>query len=287
MLKLANYISINKLCQKHNALDNIYFIFYNEFVKVSTDIPQSYPKVCSEDPIDEVLMTVLQNTKSNITVGLEGPITITDRIYERLRDMILHAELAPGDKLLPAQLSQLFGVSSTPIREALRLLEQANLVEITPHKGAIVRPILSAKQVDDLYRVRLTLEQLAIRQAASMGSEYRWEGLQQAVENYTQAVEKDDFENALMLDMRFHSLIVQASGNEILRDIFERLGNQIQILRRMDRGAIRRQQSLKDHQIILEALKRHDYKEAATALEEHILRGREHVIQVLSQLDHS
>lgn len=230
-------------------------------------------------------MSSLPNLKSNTTMGLEGPSTITERIYERVRDMILRAEIAPGEKLLPAQLSQMFGVSSTPIREALRLLEQTNLVEITPYKGAIVRPILSAKQVDDLYTVRLMLEQFAIRQVMSRMTDDRWEHLQQTVENYARAVEQDDFESALAMDMRFHSLLVQASGNEILQDLFARLENQIQIMRRMDRGAIRRQQSRQDHQVILDSLKRRDYDSALATLEEHILNGRKHVLEVLSQLD--
>ncbi len=218
-------------------------------------------------------------------IALQGPSTIAGRIYEQMRDMILRAEIAPGEKLPPTQLSQMFGVSPTPVREALRLLEQANLVEITPHRGAIVRPILSAKQVDDLYTVRLALEQLAVRLAILDSSASHWDNLQQAVANYVAALEKDDFESALMWDMRFHSLLIQASGNEILRDTFSRLENQIQVLRRLDRGLLRRQQSLKDHQMILEAVKRRDYSAAAQALTEHILTGRKHVLEIVNKLD--
>jgi len=197
--------------------------------------------------------------------------------------MILRVEIAPGEKLLPAQLSQMFGVSPTPVREAIRLLEQANLVEITPHKGAIVRPILSAKQVDDLYTMRLALEQLAIRLAMSISADDPWAGLEQAVENYGKALEEDDFESALTWDLQFHNLIAQASGNQILQEVFARLGVQIQILRRMDRGTTRRLQSHKDHETILKALKRRDSNSAMAALEKHIADGRKHVLEVLSQ----
>jgi len=226
------------------------------------------------------------NAKANSTISLDGPSTISGRIYERLREMILRVEVAPGEKLLPAQLSQMFGVSPTPVREAIRLLEQANLVEITPHKGAIVRPILSVKQVDDLYTMRLALEQLAIRLAISISGDDPWAGLEQAVENYSKALDEDDFESALMWDMRFHSLIAQASGNQILQEMFARLEAQVQILRRMDRGGIRRLQSLKDHGLILQALKRRDYDGALTALEEHIVNGRKHVLEILSETNH-
>ena len=225
--------------------------------------------------------------KSNAPMGLEGPSTIAGRIYERVRDMILGAEIAPGEKLLPRRLSEMFGVSSTPIREALLLLEQENLVEIIPHKGALVRPILSAKQVDDLYVVRLALEQLAIRLANSISPDNRWEGVQQAVENYAKTLKADDFEGALAWDMRFHSLIIQASGNEALQEIFAKLENQTQILRRMDRGKTRRQQSLKEHRMILEALKRHDCDGAMAVLEDHIMSGKNHVLDILSKLDQS
>lgn len=236
-------------------------------------------------PPDDKEMSSHPQVKSIKAIGLQGPSTIAGRIYEQMRDMILRAEIAPGEKLPPAQLSQMFGVSPTPVREALRLLEQANLVEITPHKGATVRPILSAKQVDDLYTVRLTMEQLAIRLAIADSTAGRWENLEQAVANYVAALEQDDFESALMWDMRFHSLLIQASGNEILRDMFSKLENQIQVLRRLDRGVVRRQQSLKDHQTILEAVKRRDYSAAAQALEEHILTGRKHVLEIVNELD--
>lgn len=219
-------------------------------------------------------------------VALQGPSTIAGRIYEQMRDMILRAEIPPGEKLPPTHLSQMFGVSPTPVREALRLLEQANLVEITPHKGAIVRPILSAKQVEDLYTVRLALEQLAVRLALAMPGTNHWDSLQQAVANYSAAIDKDDFESALTWDMRFHSLLVQASGNEILREMFSRLENQTQVLRRFDRGAIRRQQSSQDHQRILDAVKRSDYSAAAQALEEHIQTGRRHVLEIVNTLSH-
>jgi DNA-binding GntR family transcriptional regulator len=237
--------------------------------------------------MSEAVMNGQIQPKGNATIGLEGPSTIAGRIYERVRDMILRAEISPGEKLLPRQLSEMFGVSSTPIREALRLLEQANLVEIIPHKGAIVRPILSAKQVDDLYTVRLALEQLAIRSVRSTLPDSQWEGLRQAVENYAEANEADDFEGALIWDMRFHSLLAQASDNEILQDIFAKLENQTQVLRRLDRGKTRRQQSLHDHRIILEALKRRDYDSAMAALEEHIMNGKKHVLDILSKLDQS
>ncbi len=232
-------------------------------------------------------MNVQMWLKGNATIGLDGPSTIAGRIYERVRDMILRAEIAPGEKLLPRQLSEMFGVSSTPIREALRLLEQENLVEIIPHKGAIVRPILSAKQVNDLYLVRLALEQLAVRLASAALPDNQWEDMQQAVDNYAKALKADDFEGALTWDMRFHSLIIQASGNETLQEIFARLENQTQILRRMDRGKTRRQQSRKEHQMILEALKRRDCDGAMAVLEGHIMSGKNHVLDILSKLDQS
>lgn len=229
-------------------------------------------------------MTFQPAEPPTMMVGLSGPNTIAGRIYERMREMILRAEIMPGEKLLPAQLAQTFGVSATPIREALRLLEQANLVEIMPHRGAIVRPTLTAKQVDDLYTVRLVMEQLAMRSASFSSSRREWGELEEAVENYGRAIAKDDFENALLWDLRFHRLLIQASGNQVLEEIFARLENQIQILRRLDRGMTRRQSSVKDHRLIVKALKRGDYDAAQAALERHILNGREHVLNVLGKL---
>jgi DNA-binding GntR family transcriptional regulator len=223
--------------------------------------------------------------KGNPTVGLDSPTTITGILFERVRDMILRAEIAPGERLLPRELSIRFGVSSTPIREALRLLEQANLVQIVPHKGAVVRPILSVRQAEEIYTVRLALELLALKLYQSSEPKQQWESLRRATENYARAHEADDFEAALTWDMRFHNALVAASGNAVLQDVFARLENQIQVLRRLDRGQTRREQALRDHRTILESLTQGDFPSATAALEEHILNGKESVLANLSKLE--
>jgi len=225
----------------------------------------------------------LTNSRMYANVGL-GPDTLPERIYERIREMILRAEIAPGEKLLPARLAEAFHVSVTPMREAFRLLEQENLVDIVPRKGAIVSPIMSKKQVEELYTVRLALEQLAVRLVVAHSTDSMWDALSQAAEEYGKAMKADDFEPALMWDMRFHSVIVHSSGNELLEQIFEKLSNQIQILRRMDRGQTRRLQSDKEHHLILQAFKSRDEKRALEVLENHITSGRRHVLEFLDRL---
>jgi DNA-binding GntR family transcriptional regulator len=208
--------------------------------------------------------------------------TLSERIYERVREMIIHAELKPGEKLTSGHLAQMFGVSSTPIREALRMLEQSCLVEIIPHRGAIVRPVLSAKQAQDIYTVRLALEQLAVRLIVARGDEVDWRELRQVAELYAVASEKGNFRDALQWDLEFHGALVRASGNQVLAETNSRLENQIQMVRSLDRGAPRWIQAIKDHQTIIDALLRQDVDAAIAALSNHITAGQRYVVGIVN-----
>lgn len=94
----------------------------------------------------------------------DEPKSRVDWVYSRLRHAIVQGEFEPGAPLRHSELSQIFGVSLIPIREAIRKLEMERLVESTPNKGARVAPI-SGDEVRDVYSVRLMLEELALRRA--------------------------------------------------------------------------------------------------------------------------
>lgn len=92
------------------------------------------------------------------------PLSKTAYVLERLRQDIRSGSVTPGQPLRQAELAQRYGVSPTPVREALRLLEAEGAISYSPHKGATVAE-MSQRHIEDLYRLRATVESLATRLA--------------------------------------------------------------------------------------------------------------------------
>ena len=95
--------------------------------------------------------------KFNVSVNEYLPLRAV--VFNNLRDAILKGELAPGERLLENQLADKLGVSRTPVREALRMLEQENLVALIPRKGAQVLD-LSANDIKNVLEIRSALEEI-------------------------------------------------------------------------------------------------------------------------------
>lgn len=98
------------------------------------------------------------------TTDAGPPLSKTEYVLERLRDDIRSGAVNPGQPLRQAELAARYGVSPTPVREALRLLEAEGSISYSPHKGAIVSE-MSPQRIEDLYRLRATIEGLATRLA--------------------------------------------------------------------------------------------------------------------------
>lgn len=206
--------------------------------------------------------------------------TLAHRVYEVIKDRILSAELPPGTRLKDNELARTFGVSNTPIREAMRELERDGLIETIPYKGSFVKK-MSIAETREVYDVRMALEALAARLAVKRITESQLEEMEKAVQKYAIALERDDITVGLEADLAFHDLLVQASGNDTLLKIVRDLANRIQVLRQLDKGKMRRKQSLEDHKAILQALKGGEAEKAEVQVCRHIARGKENVIKLL------
>lgn len=206
--------------------------------------------------------------------------TLAYRVYEIVKDRILSAELPPGTRLKDDELARTFGVSNTPVREAIRELEKDGLVETIPYSGRFVKK-MSVEETREVYDVRMALEALAARLAVERITESQLEEMEKALEEYELAFERDDIAAGLEADLAFHDLLVQASGNSALLRIVSDLANRIQVLRQLDEGKMRRKQSLEDHKAILQALKQGDDGKAEVKVRRHIAKCKENVTKLL------
>ena len=193
-----------------------------------------------------------------------------DHIREDIEQGILTGEFADGVRLDEVRLCDRFGVSRTPVREALNQLAASGLIEMKPHRGAFVR-VPGFVEVVEMFEVMGELEALCGRLAAKRISEtqlMRFRSACQLCEAAQASGMANDYyrENEL-----FHQLLYEASGNGFLRAQALQLQKRLQPFRRMQlqvRGRTR--QSLDEHRQILKAVEDGDSEAAARALRDHV-----------------
>lgn len=211
-------------------------------------------------------------------LDLKTGSTLTARVYEILRDQILSRELLPGTRLKYTELADTLGVSITPVREAILELERDGLVETYPYRGSIVKE-MSAKEICDVYDVRMALEALAARVAAERMSDELLRELERHVRAYEVAFENQHMSSGLQADLSFHEVIMKASENSVLLEIASKLANRVQIFRQMDWQTAK--ETRHGHRAVFRALSRRDGNAAASAMAQHIARGKAHALQIL------
>ncbi len=151
-----------------------------------------------------------------------GDKTRAAAVAEELRRMIRSGELAPGTPLRQDHLAQRFGVSSTPVREALTTLTRERLVRHDPHRGAVVYPPTAA-DVRENFEIRLALEPMATRLAAEHGSDAELAHLRELLPALEAAVGDVDAAAYASADSAFHRAIFAAAGRPLLLEMLESL----------------------------------------------------------------
>jgi DNA-binding GntR family transcriptional regulator len=152
-------------------------------------------------------------------------LTRHQSVEDELREAILTGGIPPGARLLQVELAERFGVSRIPLREALRTLQAEGLVVIEPNRGAICRPLV-AKDLADLYALRRSLEELAVRSAAERFVDVRVETAALR-DRALDATERGDLAGLIGLDRDFHALLAEQSGNVHLAQALGRCWSQI------------------------------------------------------------
>jgi DNA-binding GntR family transcriptional regulator len=146
---------------------------------------------------------------------------LRDQIKDLLLERILDGVYAPGDRIVETRVAQELGVSQAPVREALRELESLRLVVSEPFRGARVRGATTA-ELAEIYPVRAALEEVAARGAAvNLAGDVR--ALTAELEAMRAAAAAGDVHDFIDHDVRFHRLIVQASGNRTLEEVWRSL----------------------------------------------------------------
>ncbi|PTX52203.1 DNA-binding GntR family transcriptional regulator [Melghirimyces profundicolus] len=201
-------------------------------------------------------------------------ISAKERVFSLLREWITDGTLQPGEKIVDSELAQAIGVSRTPVREALQMLELQGFVEMHPGKETKVSG-LSEADVFQLYPPLAVLDSLASELAADRMEKETVRELEGINEKFAKAVEDRDRNRALEWDERFHRTIVEASENPYLADFTSVLQLHIRRLKFVffDPSMVPAQTSVEEHRAIIEALKTGDGKRAARVMKQNWLRA--------------
>lgn len=204
-------------------------------------------------------------------------ISIADQVFEKLEHDILSGEYSRGEILTEMRLSEKLGVSRTPIREALRRLEQEHIIEMRS-KGAMVIGI-SIEDIDAIYEIRQRIEGMAARLAAQNATEGALHELKEIVDLQEFYVEKGDADNIKNMDSAFHEKMYQLCGSTPLCDTLSSLHRKILKFRRASvTNTSRAHRSLAEHRAIYEAIAAHDGDKAEQLTMEHIHNARTHIV---------
>ncbi len=204
--------------------------------------------------------------------------SLAQNVYESLKDSIVDFSLPPGTVLTESSLASKFNVSRTPVREALQLLSTEGLVEITPTKGARVAEC-SLEEVLEAYTVRELLEPYACRLAAERMSEDLLFKLEEVSKNFPGKVRTHQqavtFE---MLNRRFHTILLDASGNSAISDIVKRMMWSTQQAA-FYVSSNRYCESNHEHNLILKYLRSEDGEGAAKAMRRHLAQAKHRLVR--------
>lgn len=188
------------------------------------------------------------------------------QVYDVLKEMIADQRFTPGSSINVERLTQELGVSRTPIWEAVRRLEQEGIVTHTPHKGVRVRE-LTRKMALELYEVRENMESLAARLAAERATPELLVEMEECLSEQEKIVREEDAVGYSKADHRFHLLIYEAGGNDLLKDILTSL--RYKALPLSFKLSPHFSEFLGYHRQILGALRERDGQAAENAIRQH------------------
>lgn len=199
-------------------------------------------------------------------------VTKSELAYNRVREKILSGEFAPGSVINQAALAKTIGLSTTPLREALRRLKAEGLVELDAHRDARVTE-LKAEEARDLFEVRRSLDPLAAGLAAQRRTRSDIAEIRDAADGLEPLSGNPNYAH-LLHHRRFHAAIYRASHNDLLIETLEALWDKADRYRRLalevERGPAERAKKAEEHRLLMESVIAGDGETAEAVMREHI-----------------
>ena len=222
-------------------------------------------------------------SKNSLSLQTDEFLPLRDEVFNTLRERILKGVYKPGERLMEIHLADQLGVSRTPIREAIRMLELEGLVKMVPRKGAQVAKI-SKEDLQDVLEVRKALDTLSVKLACERITEDEIKLLNNAEREFEKALASKDVREIAEADVAFHDVIHSATKNGRLKSMISNLAERIYryrfeyIKQQSDGGKM----LMLEHREIMRCIESRDAESAVKATEIHIDNQE---ISISEQLD--
>lgn len=197
-------------------------------------------------------------------------LPLRDVVFKTLRQAIINGTLSPGERLMEISLANQLGVSRTPVREAIRMLELEGLVIMVPRKGARVASI-TEKSLRDVIEVRSNLEQFGVSLACERITEEGKRDLQHAHQEFIEAIELGDSTIIVEKDESFHDAIFRATNNEKLVSTINNLREQFYRYRmEYVKDVYLRSNLVEEHEKLVNSILNNDTQTAIDIMRQHL-----------------
>jgi DNA-binding GntR family transcriptional regulator len=215
---------------------------------------------------------------------LQKPLPFYQQIEQSIKKTIFNGGYKPGDRLYEAQIAKQYGISRSPVREAIRVLINEGLL-IMDEKSQITVYKPTLQDVRNIYECRISLESTAVELTAERATTEQIEMLEQALKETETAIRMGEIEAIVACNARFHTLIIQFSGNERLMKLVEDLNGLIYYYRVLNiQGSDRAETILKGHTKIFQAIKEKNPEKASNRLKEHTQEDLTNLVHIIEQL---
>ncbi|WP_119168719.1 GntR family transcriptional regulator [Algihabitans albus] len=206
----------------------------------------------------------------------EVPTHLSQRAYERLREMAINYRFRPGERLNEGVLAKDLQISRTPLREAMHRLVSEGLLQLISGRGFFARP-LDVKEVCDLYEARLALETAIVRLACERAAPEWLATMNGYLDRSVSAHESEPLERLLELDEGFHERIADCTGNLELLRMLRSINARIHFFRWIDMQG-RRDNTQAEHRALIAAIGKGDAGTAVEIAHAHVARRQDQII---------
>jgi DNA-binding GntR family transcriptional regulator len=211
--------------------------------------------------------------------------TLHQDVAGKLREMIRKGVLVRGQRIIEAEICEQIGVSRTPLREALRVLESEGLVELFPHRGVHIRQP-SMNEIQEMFEVMGVLEGTCARLTAEKMTPAGWRKIERLHQKLETHYTEDDRDKYVAANNVFHALVQELAGNRVLDDVVAKLREKVALYRHQQIYEDRRfDESIREHREILDALHRRDPDAAESLMKRHLERQCKALINIYSKHD--
>ena len=205
--------------------------------------------------------------------------TVAEDIFNKIEELILSGNLKKGEIISENMFSNMFSVSRTPVREAIKRLEQENLIKETSKGHEVIG--ISKNDIMDIYDIRIKIEPIAARLCAENISNDAIEQLRDAVDLHEFYSKKRDDDKVKGADSTFHEFIYKNTGSAVYEDILLSLHRKVQLSRKASLAdSERAEKAISEHREIFNAIAARDGALAEKIMLEHVKNAKENITRL-------